>query len=199
MTKWKYDFDFSMLLGAREVRVKLQSNSSALSLQAPSGSGKSSLLRCMLKLNSKIEGKCSLAHQQIGYVPQDSLLIPTLNVTQNLLLSPRAEKELLPEISDALGIGHLLQRYPRMLSGGEKQRVSIGRALLSRPQLLILDEPFAALDLAMRQSIISFLKSWVEKNNIDLWLVTHDENSSTLMCQEHWTIEADTLKLMSAN
>jgi molybdate transport system ATP-binding protein len=189
MNNLKYDLDFTMTLGLRTIKVKLQSSSNAVSLQAPSGSGKSSFIRSLLGLHKKIQGKCLVSQKNIGYVPQDSLLIPTMTVTENLFLSPRAKRTHFDEITQALSISHLLERYPRMLSGGEKQRVSIGRALLSEPELLILDEPFAALDFSMRTSLATFLKAWIDKNKIDLILVTHDENSSLLMCQEFWQIQ----------
>ena len=146
MNEYKYDFNFIMHLGATSVKVDIKSNASRVGLRAPSGSGKSSFVRTILGLNKKVTGKNIVLPYQIGYVPQDSLLIPNLNVKNNLLLSHHANKDELEQICDELSIGDLWQRYPRMLSGGEKQRVSIGRALLSQPKLLILDEPFAALD-----------------------------------------------------
>lgn len=183
MSKLKYDLDFVMPIGARTLTVKVKSDSSAVSLRAPSGSGKSSFIRNLLK-----------RHQStVGYVPQDSLLIPTMSVRENLLLSPRSRASELNEIAGALGISDLLHRYPRMLSGGEKQRVSIGRALLSKPELLILDEPFAALDMKLRDSISLYIKKWLVKNSVDLILVTHDETSSNLLCTEFWNIENDCL------
>jgi molybdate transport system ATP-binding protein len=189
MNEYKYDFNFIMHLGATSVKVDIKSNASRVGLRAPSGSGKSSFVRTILGLNKKVTGKNIVLPYQIGYVPQDSLLIPNLNVKNNLLLSPHANKDELEQICDELSIGDLWQRYPRMLSGGEKQRVSIGRALLSQPKLLILDEPFAALDFEIRSKVAHFIKLEQEKKGMDLMLVTHDESSSNLLCDEFWTIK----------
>jgi len=193
MNNLKYDLDFTIPLSNQVLGVKIQSQSSRVSLQAPSGAGKSSFLRAILKLNKKVKGRNFISYKIIGYVPQDSLLIPTMSIKENLLLSPRAEYSLLREVTYALSITHLIDRYPRMLSGGEKQRVSIARALLSMPELLILDEPFAALDKKMKITIIEFLRKWIEKNKIDLLLVSHDESSANQLCNEFWTIEDDQL------
>lgn len=184
----KYELNFVMNLGLKSISVNIRSDSARVGLRAPSGSGKSTFIRTIAGLNknaviTKLE--CPLI---IGYVPQDSLLIPHLNVRDNLLLSPRSDTSHLPEICEQLKISHLLDRMPRMLSGGEKQRVSIGRALLSKPQLLILDEPFAALDFGIRGQISFFIKNWLIKNKVDLILVTHDQTSSEFLCDEFWTI-----------
>jgi molybdate transport system ATP-binding protein len=120
-----------------------------------------------------------------------------MNVKNNLLLSPYAQENDLVQICDELAIGHLLQRYPRMLSGGEKQRVSIGRALLSQPQVLVLDEPFAALDYEIRGQIANFIKLWIKKNNADLILVTHDVSSSDFLCEEFWAIKNNKLSVVT--
>jgi molybdate transport system ATP-binding protein len=195
MTNHKFHFEFDMYLGATTLTVNVKSNASLIALKAPSGSGKSSFIRIVAGLNKKFHGIKNYHQQKIGYVPQDSLLIPTLDVKSNLLLSPYADKNELADVCDNLSIGHLLHRYPRMLSGGEKQRVSIGRALLSNPQLLILDEPFAALDYEIRTSIGNYLKEWIKNKKVDLILVTHDEVSSELLCEEFWTIKDNKLSV----
>lgn len=189
MSDLHYDLDFKMNLGSGSVKVQIQSTSKAISLEAPSGSGKSTFIRSILGLHKNIEGYFNLKYQKIGYVPQDSLLIPTLSVLDNLLLSPRSDRKDLEEVTTHLEISHLLSRYPRMLSGGEKQRVSIGRALLSKPELLILDEPFSALDAKMRLKISHFLQKKITQDGIDLLLITHDQETSQVMCQEFWMIE----------
>lgn len=189
----RYDFDFTIFLGPRRVTVKLQSDAAAVSLVAPSGAGKSSFIRSILKLHQKIDGVCRIPHQRVGYVPQEAFLMPHMTVEENLLFSPRAAHSEFAEVCNALAVDHLLDRKPRLLSGGEKQRVAIARALLSTPQLLLLDEPFSALDKAMRSRVSTFLKAWIEERRIDLILVTHDEVSSALLCQETWVIEDDRL------
>ena len=186
----KYNFNFKFNIGVSDLSVKIESNSSKISLQAPSGSGKSTFLKCILGIihKKKIEGKLLMKAKRFGHVPQDSLLIPHLTIEDNLLLSPRANKNLLKEVCDELEITHLLKRYPRMLSGGEKQRAAIARALLCDPETLILDEPFSALDKVTKARVIQFLNQWIDRYNLDLILVTHDEASSALLCEEFWSI-----------
>lgn len=180
-----------MPLGATQLAVKIRSHSRAVALSAPSGSGKTSFIRAIAGLNKRqpIDLK-----KKIGYVPQDALLIPHLNVKNNLLLSPRANPKQLPQMARALFIEDLLHRFPRTLSGGEKQRVSIARALLSMPELLLFDEPFSALDEKMKMQVISFLRFWLKENNADLILVIHEETSAKLLCDEFWKIENSQLK-----
>lgn len=189
----KYDFNFIMSLGANDIKVDVKSSSSKVALRAPSGSGKSTFIRTIAGLNKNVVITKLECASDMGYVPQDSLLIPHLNVRENLLLSPRSDASQMNEICLELKISHLLDRMPRMLSGGEKQRVSIGRALLSRPRLLILDEPFAALDFSIRDQISLFIKNWLIKNQVDLILVTHDQTSSEFLCEEFWTINDQAL------
>lgn len=195
MNGYKYHFDFAINLGASVLNIDVKSNASTVALKAPSGSGKTSFIRTIAGLNKKFTPKNFQLYSPIGYVPQDALLIPNLDVRKNLLLSPRADQNQLEKICDELLIGDLLHRYPRMLSGGEKQRVSIGRVLLSKPKLLILDEPFAALDYELRNKIGNYLKLWIADHGVDLILVTHDESSSNLLCEEFWTIKDNRLTL----
>jgi molybdate transport system ATP-binding protein len=91
----------------------------------------------------------------------------------------------------------LLERLPRLLSGGEKQRVAIGRALLSNPEVLLLDEPFSALDKTMRLKILEYLKIWLTKKNADLILVAHDEDTAVSLCEETWSIHDNILSIVS--
>ena len=186
MSEFKYDFCFSIPLGPNELSVNIKSNSKAVAISAPSGSGKTSFLRVLAGLTKRVPLNLN---KKLGYVPQDSLLFPHLNVRENLLLSPRADKKRLNEIASALLIENLLHRFPRTLSGGEKQRVAMARALISEPDLLLLDEPFSALDEKMKTQVIDFIKSWLQKNNTDLILVSHQEASARALCEEVWRIE----------
>jgi len=193
MADYKFNFDFTMHLGSKNVGVKIQSNANTIALKAPSGSGKSSFIRTITGLNKNYTGHYFFPHKKLGYVPQDYLLIPIMTVKENLLLSPHANSNDLSFICDKLQISELMERFPRNLSGGEKQRVSLARALLSKPELLILDEPFTAIDFEMREQISTFIKEWREQNAADLLLVTHDEASSSSLCQEFWTIKNNQL------
>ena len=158
----------------------------------PSGSGKTTVLRCIAGLHRAAQGHVAIkgdvwqdgasfrpVHQRpIGYVFQEASLFPHLSVRGNLLFGARGAKgEPLLELEEAvalLGLAPLLGRAPLTLSGGERQRVAIGRALLSRPRLLLMDEPLSALDRAAREEILPFLEQLHERLSLPVLYVTHD-------------------------
>lgn len=191
MSEISFNFDLSIQIGNDNLKVDFKSHSSLVALSGPSGSGKTTFIKTILGLHKKFCGRFTLSSRRIGYVPQDSVLIPHLSVRKNLLLSPYAEKEKLNFICQKLEILPLLDRFPRALSGGEKQRVAIARALLMNPDLLILDEPFSALDHELRSKVISFINEWIQEHKTGLILVCHDEFSSNLLCNEVWLIRKD--------
>ncbi|MEK9971657.1 MAG: molybdenum ABC transporter ATP-binding protein [Ferrovibrio sp.] len=117
-------------------------------------------------------------HQRrIGYVFQDARLFPHLNVRSNLLygrfFARRQDGIAFDRVVDLLGIAHLLQRQPASLSGGEKQRVAIGRALLARPELLLMDEPLASLDGARKEEILPYLERLRDDLKLPIVYVSH--------------------------
>ena len=169
--------------------------SSITGIYGPSGSGKSTLLSiiCGIEtpdkgliefnnlqlLNSETKINVPIHKRNIGVVFQDNYLFPHLNVKQNLLYSQAYNKEKdkyisLEKVIDLLQIEHLLNNKPSKLSGGEKQRVAIGRTLLSQPRLLLFDEPFSNLDRQKRKEIISYLLKINNQFNIPLLIVSHD-------------------------
>lgn len=161
----------------------------------PSGSGKTSLLRCIAGL-SRMDGRLSVADElwqdddagvflephrrSVGYVFQEASLFAHLSVRRNLLFgarrAPAASRGALAfdEVVDLLGVGRLLDRAPAVLSGGERQRVAIGRALLSRPRLLLMDEPLSSLDRGSKEEILPYLESLHESLAIPVLYVSHD-------------------------
>lgn len=160
----------------------------------PSGSGKTSLLRCLAGLRRAAQGRLIVngqcwqdedrhfflpAHRRaLGYVFQDANLFPHLNVRANLEFGlrriPAAQRRIAWDQSiELLGIGHLLARSPAGLSGGERQRVGIARALLSSPQLLLLDEPLASLDAARKKEILPYLERLHDELSIPVFYVSH--------------------------
>ena len=162
-------------------------------LFGPSGSGKTTLLRCVAGLE-KAQGLISFGHEiwqdsekrlfkptwqrQMGYVFQEASLFEHLNVKQNLHFGlSRAGKTKQTQVLDAalelLGIGHLLERGVTTLSGGERQRVAIARALATQPQLLLLDEPLASLDVARRKEVLPWLERLHAELKIPMLYVTH--------------------------
>ncbi|WP_338663594.1 molybdenum ABC transporter ATP-binding protein [Pararoseomonas sp. SCSIO 73927] len=160
----------------------------------PSGCGKSTLLAAVAGLLRPAEGRVALdgtvlldtaarveipaERRRCGVVFQDSRLFPHLSVETNLRYglrrAPRhAEGPGFGEVVDLLGIAHLLSRRPAALSGGERQRVALGRALLSRPRLLLMDEPLAALDAPRRAEVLPFLARVRDRFRAPVLYVTH--------------------------
>jgi molybdate transport system ATP-binding protein len=165
-------------------------------LFGPSGSGKTTILRCVAGLQ-RLAGRLRVGEdlwqddaagvfraphrRPIGYVFQEASLFPHLSVRNNLLFGAkrvasenRRDAPDFAEIVALLGLGHLLGRAPAALSGGERQRVAIGRALLSRPRLLLMDEPLAALDRLTKDEILPYLEAVHETQAIPILYVSHD-------------------------
>jgi molybdate transport system ATP-binding protein len=116
--------------------------------------------------------------RRVGYVFQEGRLFPHLTVRQNLVFgrwfTPKAERAIsLDHVLELLGIGHLLDRHPGALSGGEKQRVAIGRALLTSPRLLLLDEPLASLDETRKEDILPFIERLRDEAQVPIVYVSH--------------------------
>ncbi|MGE3977427.1 MAG: molybdenum ABC transporter ATP-binding protein [Nitrospira sp.] len=166
-------------------------------LFGPSGSGKTTLLRCLAGLErasdgfmqfgndvwqDEARGMCLPLHRRsIGYVFQEPRLFPHYDVRSNLLYGykriPVEERRItIEQVVDILGIGHLLDRRTHHLSGGEQQRVAIGRALLTSPQLLLLDEPLASLDIQRKQELVPFIKQLHKALHIPVVYVSHAIN-----------------------
>jgi molybdate transport system ATP-binding protein len=180
--------------GAFRLEAGFTAEGGVTALFGPSGSGKTSLVRIVAGLLKPNRGRVTVdgrvlvdterrivvpAHRRrVGYVFQEPRLFPHLSVRQNLTFgrwfTPRSEpKTDMAGIVELLGIGHLLARRPASLSGGEKSRVAIGRALLSSPRLLLLDEPLANLDEARRAEILPYLERLRDSARMPIILVSH--------------------------
>ena len=156
-----------------------------------SGSGKTTLLRCIAGLEKPSCGRlvfkgkiwqdrniCLPTHQRpIGYVFQEASLFPHLSVLGNLEFGKKRTSTATPialdQAIELLGIGHLLQRKPETLSGGERQRVGIARALAVGPEILLMDEPLAALDLKRKREILPYLERLHDELSIPIIYVSH--------------------------
>lgn len=162
-----------------------------VALIGPSGSGKSLLLETLIGFYVPEKGRILLEEgditafspdkRQISIVYQDHMLFPHMNVFENieyaLKKKLRNKKQLeaeIRQIADILGIGGLLYRKPTTLSGGEKQRVALARSLVVRPKLLLLDEPFSALDARAREKLRDLLKKAISEYRTTVLHVTHD-------------------------
>ena len=163
-----------------------------LALSGSSGCGKTTLLRILAGLAMPDEGivecagvtwfdsarKVNLPPQarSTGFVFQDHALFPNMTLGENLRFALRspADEHLLPGIAGTLGLASLLQRKPHQVSGGERQRAAFARALSSRPAILLLDEPFSALDWELRWRLQDELRDWHRAFGCTTLLVSHD-------------------------
>jgi NitT/TauT family transport system ATP-binding protein len=154
-----------------------------VSLVGPSGSGKSSLLRAIMGLQQPTSGTVTidLDHSNVGMLFQDDALLPWRTAIDNVALGLRIRGKPWPHYRDTaeawlgkLGLAGLEQRFPRALSGGQRKRVALAQVLALQPRLLLMDEPFAALDAIVRHRITQDLLDLVEGEKISVLLVTHD-------------------------
>jgi molybdate transport system ATP-binding protein len=186
--------DIKHRLGTFLLDAQFETVGGLVALFGRSGAGKTSIVNVIAGLIRPDQGTVAIddvvlvdtargvlvpRHQRrIGYVFQEGRLFPHLTVRQNLLygrwFAPQAERgdELEPVI-DLLGIGGVLERRPGRLSGGEKQRVAIGRALLANPRLLLMDEPLAALDEARRAEILPYIERLRDQSRVPIVYVSH--------------------------
>jgi molybdate transport system ATP-binding protein len=181
-------------LGEFELKAEFQAGSGVTALFGPSGAGKSTLVNIIAGLLRPDKGRIDLSGKTLfdhsrkidlpperrdaGYVFQEGRLFPHLSVKSNLMygmrLKPPSARQLdLAEVVELMGISHLLQRRPASLSGGEKQRVAMGRALLTSPRLLLMDEPLASLDQARKNEVLPFLVELPRKMQIPIIYVSH--------------------------
>lgn len=176
------------------LNVELEMQQQLLGIVGVSGCGKSTLLKNIVGLLKPTHGAIQFNQQilfdsqqkihvpmhqrKIALIFQNALLFPHMNVQQNLcyaekLINQAERKFQFNEIIELLELTHLCQRKAHQLSGGEAQRVSIGRALLSSPHLLLLDEPLTGLDQQLKQQILPFLKRIKDELNLPMIYVTH--------------------------
>jgi molybdate transport system ATP-binding protein len=169
-----------------DLRVELRLGAETLALVGPSGSGKTSLLRTVAGLDRPRAGRITLGddvwfdgeqsvhvspeRRRVGYLPQDYGLFPHLTVAGNVSFAGRHER---PDLLERLGIAHLAGVLPAELSGGERQRVALARALAREPRVLLLDEPFGALDAVTRQQVRDELGDALGNLRLPTLLVTH--------------------------
>jgi osmoprotectant transport system ATP-binding protein len=174
---------------------------SSLSLVGPSGSGKSTILRILVGLTAPDEGQAFVAgermtaatarrlRRRIGYVIQDGGLFPHLRARDNVALMarhigwpPGKVTRRIEELAGVLRLGQrVLDGYPSCLSGGERQRVALMRALFLDPEVLLLDEPFGALDVLVRAQLQQEVRAIVREHHTTALLVTHDLREAALL------------------
>jgi len=204
------DVEVTRRVGAFELDVAFQAEAPIVGLFGRSGSGKTTLVNALAGVTRPQRGRIVVngetlfdstrnidlppERRRLGYVFQDDLLFPHLRVEANLLYGYRrapAGARLIDEahVIELLGLRSLLQRLPDALSGGEKQRVAIGRALLAQPRLLLMDEPLASLDVQRRDEVLRYIELLRDDLHIPIVYVSHSVAEVTRL--------ADTVVLLS--
>jgi molybdate transport system ATP-binding protein len=186
----RFELRFVLTQGAFTVAADLDIAARAVALFGPSGSGKTTILEAIAGLRTPQHGRISVCgrvlcdtdartsvpvrDRHVGYVPQDVLLFPHLDVRRNVTYAQARRTHIdVPGLDDLLGLTPLMDRNVSSLSGGERQRVALARALYSGPDVLLLDEPLAAVDLARRRLILETLVAIRDELKVPLIYVTH--------------------------
>ena len=190
----------TILLGSfnlTDLRIEIEERGFHFFL-GPTGSGKTLILESIMGLHKPKEGKIWIGEREvqnlppeqreISYVPQDLALFPHLKVKENILygikaknLNLKAYEEYIQSLIQVMKVGHLLERYPANLSGGEKKRVALLRALAPKPKLLLLDEPLSGLDPSIKVEIQQLLKTLHASFHPTVLCVTHDFEDAYLL------------------
>ena len=203
-------FSIENKIGNFKLSVKLELDGNRIGLFGPSGSGKSTFAGLVSGLQTPDSGEIILndkilfssirkinllpEKRRIGIVFQGAYLFPHLSVRKNLLYGWKripAEKQNInfDQLADTLGLNHLLDREVHNLSGGEKQRVAIGRTILSNPELIILDEPLTGLDFTMKARIMDYMKSVFAEFKIPYIFISHSIKEMRIMTEKTAYIE----------
>ncbi len=197
----RYGSGHTEVVAMRDANMRVRSGE-IVALLGPSGAGKSTFLLSVGLINAPTRGRVTIGgtlvmdgpralvdlrrfrRERIGFVFQKSNLIPFLNAVENVQLvgeligrSPSAARSRAMELLEALGVGARAQNRPTQLSGGEQQRVTVARALANRPQLILADEPTAALDSRRGRQVMELFRSVAHEHGTGVIVVTHDHRA----------------------
>jgi molybdate transport system ATP-binding protein len=196
------EIDIALARRSFELRVALNLGAETIALVGPSGAGKTSLLRAVSGLERPQAGRITLGDElwfdagrkihlsaelrRVGYLPQDYALFPHLTVAANVRFAGKRDR---PDLLERFGIGSLAGARPRQLSGGERQRAALARAVAREPRVLLLDEPFGALDAITRSQVRDELAGILPELGIPTLLVTHAFDDATVLAQRVGVID----------
>ena len=190
--------DFTVRQGTFVLTARERLDARVTSLFGPSGAGKTTILDAIAGLRRPSSGSIAIDGRvlfdstraidvpphlrHVGYVAQDVALFPHMSVRRNVLYGRRAGQKLRIEtVADMLEIGALLDRDVPQLSGGERQRVAVARALMSAPEVLLFDEPLAAVDVERRRRILPYLERVRDELRVPILYVTHDPLEASMI------------------
>ena len=208
-----FDLEFTLQQGEFTLAFDVHVEARALALFGPSGSGKTSALEAVAGLRAPRRGRIAVnghvlfdseqhvntpvRHRRTGYVPQDILLFPHLNVRENVTYGLReGNRPDLHVLIDLLELSALMDRRVGSLSGGERQRVAMARALYSGPDVLLLDEPLAAVDLPRRRRIVDALLGIRDDLSVPLIYVTHLPEEALTVAD--WAVLIDNCRIAAS-
>ncbi len=178
--------DFGKLRVLKNINLTLY-ESQPVAIVGRSGCGKTTLLRIIANLDSPTAGEVSRSFENIGYVFQEDRLIPWCSILENLSFVC----EEIVQVIDTLrlvGLEEFKDYKPRELSGGMRQRVNLARALVKKPDLLLLDEPFQSLDVVTKSKLISDIRRILEELKTTCVIVTHDIREAACLAQKIYVL-----------
>lgn len=192
--------DVVLPLAPFTLEVSIDFSARTTALYGPSGAGKTTVLELIAGLRRPRSGRIELHGRdvtnvpprlrRVGYVPQDDALFPHMTVRQNIFYGARGHGS---SAIDVLEIAPLLDRGVRQLSGGERKRVALARALVTRPEVLLLDEPLSGVDIALRDRVLEYLQRVLSELPIPTIYVTHQLEEVQAICEEMIVLERGTV------
>ena len=214
MSEYLLEVSIKKKLAFFDLDISFTLKKGLLAVQGFSGSGKTTTLDCISGINTPDSGYIKLndkymyssdekinikpKNRHIGYVFQNYALFPNMKVKENILFGVDKKNkdnvEYAMDLSERMKIEHLLYRYPSDISGGEKQRVAFARALAVKPKILLMDEPFSALDEDLKQRLYQDFLEFKSNEKIPMILITHNNTEAKILSDEIIYVENGKIK-----